>query len=161
MAEAVQPALQELHDREAIKELMARYCYTVDSRDWAAVASLFAEDAVADFGPLGRATGRDDVHEWFETVPAEGLPFFRHMVHNPIIEVDGDEASGTWYADVPSITDDDEAIWIQGIYENEFVREDDEWRFSLMDYEFSYAAPYDKGWAEQPFVDDVPGSLEW
>lgn len=83
------------------------------------------------------------------------------MRHNPIIDVNGDEATGTWYAEIPSITGVGEAIWLQGTYELGFRRVDGEWKISKYTFDFTYATPYDQGWVEQPFIEEMPGDLDW
>ena len=46
--------IQELADRQEIRDLMARYARGLDRRDFDAVASCLAEDAYADYGrPAG------------------------------------------------------------------------------------------------------------
>lgn len=41
--------------------------------------------------------------------------------------------------------------WIEGgIYENEFVKEDGLWKFSLIDYQIEYFANAESGWAHTP-----------
>src|ERR671924_87709 len=43
-------SLQEISDRIEIEELLVRYCYAVDDRDWDAYRNLFTTDAVLDDG---------------------------------------------------------------------------------------------------------------
>lgn len=52
-----------VEDRLAIADLMADYCELVDAYDIDAVALLFTEDCVTDYGPGrgGRVSGRDAV----------------------------------------------------------------------------------------------------
>lgn len=57
--------LRELTDRATIAELMALYCERVDEYDINAVAALFTEDCVTDYGPGrgGTVAGRAAVRE--------------------------------------------------------------------------------------------------
>ncbi|MER8480339.1 nuclear transport factor 2 family protein [Mesorhizobium sp. M1163] len=41
-------SLQEVSDRLEIEQLLARYCYAVDDRDWEAYRKTFTPDAVLD-----------------------------------------------------------------------------------------------------------------
>ncbi|WP_207917165.1 nuclear transport factor 2 family protein [Rhizobium sullae] len=41
-------SLQEISDRLEIEELLVRYCYAVDDRDWKAYRNVFTLDAVLD-----------------------------------------------------------------------------------------------------------------
>src|SRR3990172_11585987 len=88
---------RRLEDLEAIRQLKARYCRLCDDGyDADRLADLFTEDAVWDGGMLGKAEGRERIRRFFQRSP-EVIPFSVHMVMNPLITVDGDTASGTWY----------------------------------------------------------------
>ncbi|WP_290815364.1 nuclear transport factor 2 family protein [Halovivax sp.] len=162
MATATPPETQVLSDKVAITELMSRWFYLVDDgRPVEAVDRFTTEDVTFDAGELGAAEDQESWLEFTELAFEEILPFTRHTVHNPLIEVDGDTATGKWYLDCPTITGDGEAIWLQGTYEHEFRRADGEWLISKFTFEPTYATPFDRGWAEQPFVEDIPGELDW
>lgn len=144
---SLEKRLARLEDRIAISELRYTYCYRIDDRDWDGYAALFTEDALLDFGPVGTFEGREAVREFAEDVVGARHPFLSHMVHNPVIDVDGDTATGKWYFEVPCTFEDGEAGWIQGTYYDEYRRVDGEWLFSEVVAEFNYFAAYDEGWA--------------
>lgn len=151
-----------LLDKEAITELMSHWFYLVDEGGAVKALDRFTtEDVVFDAGALGTAEDKDTWREFTEVAFEEILLFTRHMIHNPLIEVNGDEATGKWYLDCPTITGDGQAIWLQGTYEHEFRRVNGEWKISKFTFEPTYATPFDQGWAEQPFIDDIPGELNW
>jgi hypothetical protein len=77
------------------------------------------------------------------------VSFCMHMVHNPIIEVNGDRATGRWYYEAPT-TDaaTNRAQWMAGRYEEEYVREDGRWKFASIRTQWQYISPYDEGWAK-------------
>ena len=50
--------VQELNDREAIRDLRYRYHEYVNEGKFADIARLFTEDGVLDFGHLGKAKGK-------------------------------------------------------------------------------------------------------
>lgn len=137
-----------LEHRETIKELRAEYCYRIDSRDWDGYASLFTEDAHLDFGPIGSFEGRDAIRDFAENIVGAEHPFLAHMVHNPVIEIDGAMASGKWYFEVPCTFADGSAGWIQGIYDDVYELVDDQWLFAEVVADFNYFAEYEEGWAE-------------
>jgi hypothetical protein len=162
MAETTPIDTQVLLDKDAIEERLYEFYYRCDAGDVPGAIVRFAtEDVSFDAGPMGAAESRDGWREWAETVYTEEVPFARHMIHNPIIDVDGDEASAKYYAEIPSIIGEGDAVWAQGTYEVELRRVDGEWKFSSYAFEFTYATPYDRGWAEQPFVEGIPGELDW
>jgi len=142
-----------LLDKDAIKELWYNNCYLIDQGEVDAVMEAFTEDAIMNTGAFGSAEGRDSIREMLGELFDEELLFTRHMVHMPLIEIDGDEATGKWYLDCPSILGDGEAAWTQGTYKHTFRRVNGEWKISKFTFEASFVTPYDKGWAKQPFID--------
>ncbi len=48
MAKSIEQRIQELEDREQIKELTAKYCWHVAHGEGEAVANLFTDDGVLD-----------------------------------------------------------------------------------------------------------------
>jgi len=143
---SVEERLARLEAKDDIRELRASYCYHVDDRDGEAFASLFVDDAVLDFGSAGVYRGREELREFVESVVPDHYAFIVHMVHNPVIDVDGDAATGRWYFEAPATTAGGTDVWIQGQYDDEYERVDGEWRFSSVEARFHYVADYDEGW---------------
>ncbi|MCC5907652.1 MAG: nuclear transport factor 2 family protein [Balneolaceae bacterium] len=144
--------IQKLLDKVAIKELWYNNCYLIDQGEVDSVMETFTEDAVMNTGAFGNAEGRDAIREMLEELLAEELHFTRHMVHMPLIEIDGDKAIGKWYLDCPSIAGNGEAVWTQGTYKHTFRRKNGEWKIDKFTFEASYVTPYDKGWAKERFI---------
>lgn len=144
-----------LEDVEAIRKLKATYCYLCDAGlgDAAVRDELlghFADDARVDFG-LGAAStfeGRAGLEVFFGTVVPSSVSFCVHMVHNPIIEVHGDRATGRWYYEAPT-TDaaTGRAQWMMGTYDEEYVRDGGRWKFAVIRTRWKYITPFDEGWA--------------
>ena len=155
--------VQKLLDKDAIKELVYEWDYLTDERvDSDQVIDTFCtDDVLFDAGPLGRTEGKEAFKEAAREIWDKELFFTRHMRHNPIIKVNGDEATGKWYADIPSITGNGKAVWIQGTYELGFRQINGNWKISKYAFEFSYMTDYDKGWVKEPFIEGVPGELNW
>lgn len=145
---SVEARLRSLEDREAIKELRASYCYRIDDRDWEGFAALFTPDAHLNFGRIGSFDGRSEVRRFAEEIVGEGHPFLAHMIHDPVIDLNDDQATGRWYFEVPCTFEDGSAGWIQGTYLDEYRCVDGEWYFSAVTAEFNYIASYESGWAE-------------
>ena len=83
--------IQALADRQAIRDLMARYARGLDRRDFDAVASCFAEDAYADYGgPAGAAQGRDAILAVTRVV--ERFILTMHFMGDQTVVLRGDEA---------------------------------------------------------------------
>ena len=146
--EALSKKVRVLEDIEEIKKLKARYCLYCDANfDADALVSLFAEGAVWEGEGLGRFEGRDAIHNFYKNI-TQRLTFAVHYVANPIIEVSGNNARGTWYLWEPATLQGKQAIWIGGRYEDEYVRVDGKWLFKKVYLKILFRAPYDKGWAK-------------
>ena len=151
--EDLERRVRVLEDIEEIKRLKARYCaYCDDSYDADAIASLFTEDAVWDGGALGKNVGREEIRSFFQGASVR-RPFAIHMVMNPIIEVDGDTARGSWNLFQPNtIADGNRAVWGAARYNEDYVRVDGEWKFKHLRITSFFWTPYDQGWAKQQFI---------
>ena len=148
--------VQVLEDVEAIRKLKATYCYLCDAglgddRNRDELISHFTANARVDFGmgPASIFEGPEGLKIFFGQVVPTSTPFCMHMVHNPIIEVHGDRATGKWYYEAPT-TDaaTDKAQWMAGTYLEEYVRENGEWKFASIRTVWTYITPYDEGWAK-------------
>tara|TARA_A100001391_G_scaffold1033_9_gene1540 strand:- start:10699 stop:11130 length:432 start_codon:yes stop_codon:yes gene_type:complete len=85
-------AVQEISDRFAIQDVLARYGFAMDDRDWDALDELFAPDAVLDFSAAGGPKGGlEDFKAWLPDMLAT-FPRIQHMVSLPDIRIDGDAA---------------------------------------------------------------------
>ncbi len=151
--ETLERRIKKLEDMEEIKALKARYCaYCDDNYDAEGIASLFTEDAVWDGGIRGRADGRQAIRDFFVQA-SQRLPFAIHMVMNPIIEVNGDQATGIWYLfQACTYAEGNRAFWGSGRYDEEYVRVDGEWRFQHLKLTSHFWTPFDEGWAKTPFA---------
>ena len=147
--------VRKLEDIEQIKQLKARYCaYCDDNYDAEGIASLFIEDGVWDGGALGRGEGHAGIVKFFKRAPS-AFTFAIHYVMNPIIEVNGDAATGRWYLIQPLTRrngDTESAMWLAGHYEDDYVRVNGEWKFQRLRFFTHILTPYDEGWAKKPLA---------
>jgi hypothetical protein len=89
--------LERLVAIEAITRLKARYFRTLDTKDWAGFARVFAPDAVMDMqDEAGALVEGADAIAAFVSSSVDGVVTVHHG-HMPEIVVDSPtEASGTW-----------------------------------------------------------------
>ncbi len=140
-----------LEDAEAIRRLKARYAIVADAvmsaptpESAAAVADLFTEYGVGDFGPFGRFVGRAALLECFGTVLPSVLGWSRHYVTNPIVEVSGDRATGQWYFLVHAQAKKAPGGPIEvhfGTYEDTYVKTAAGWRYAALVTRFAAPPP--------------------
>jgi 3-phenylpropionate/cinnamic acid dioxygenase small subunit len=126
-----------------IANLLYRYAECMDSGDFAGAAALFEHARLR----VGR--GPDDADQtigaatmlaiWNSTVRLypDGTPRTKHVVTNPIIEVD--ETAGTarcrsYYTVIQQTDDFPLQVIVTGRYHDQFQRVDGRWRYSFRDY---------------------------
>jgi uncharacterized protein (TIGR02246 family) len=118
--------VQRLLDLEAIRDLPRRYAQCVWNKDAAAIAQLFAEDGVMDAGMGEPMRGRATIASTYAPIFAssDSQPF----VHNHVIEIHGDTATGTVYLDV-RVTIGGKKMAGIGTISDAYVRAGDGWLF--------------------------------
>jgi hypothetical protein len=119
--------IQELLDKQAISEVMFRYCKAVDRCDEEMLRSIYHDDAFEDHGSY-----RAPAHEFAHNLIARKLvetEFTMHSVVNHLIELQGDVAiSEATALSVQKIVGDDYLQFHGGRYFDRFERRDGEWR---------------------------------
>lgn len=87
--------LAELADKQAISELIYRYCRAVDRLDVPLGHSIWHEDAWADYGEFYQGPGRGVI----DRICAQHLRAQQHshQVTNILIDLDGDRAGSEAY----------------------------------------------------------------
>ena len=148
-----------LEDIEAIKKLKYRYCYLADAGiggDEARMDELisnFTEDGWVDFSEFGIHKGKKAIEAFYKNVVAQTLSYSAHMVSNPVIQVDGKNASGDWYVFVPcTLRMTDTPAWLQGKYEETYEKINGKWYWKSMTARFDFISPYDEGWVKTRMV---------
>ncbi|MGO9451128.1 MAG: nuclear transport factor 2 family protein [Candidatus Binataceae bacterium] len=142
-----------LEDIEAIKKLKARYCLVCDdNHNPAEITKLFAEDGIWEGDGIGAQQGHAAIRALFQKFQ-ERIAFSQHNVFNPIINVDGDHAKGSWYFLGPfTFRKGNRQMWLAARYEEDYVKVNGDWKFQHLRAIGRMAAPYETGWAKK----DVP-----
>lgn len=148
MGKPLEQRIQELEDRDEIKELTARYCWHVAHGEGEAVAGLFTDDGVLEVtdGSFKPVHGRDALLRFYRTSvnqPELAIPF----IQNHIIEVKGDQAEGTCGIEA-RFTRNGESVTAAGYYEDRYRRDNGKWRFLQRKITFYHVVPLKRGWAE-------------
>lgn len=120
-----------IEDRIEIQDLVARYSFHTDVKDYAAVPPLFAEDGVWDESVLGAepAVGRAAVEQAFAAFETAGIDSIIHVNGCHLISAyDGDTARGSSHVHA-EIRVFGRTVRILGYYADEYVRTGGGWRF--------------------------------
>ncbi len=140
----LESVVRELADKEAIRDLTYRYAHHVWQGDAAATAELFAEKGEMDTSLEEPIRGRAALKHAFERLidGADLQPF----VHNHLIDLDGDTASGVCYIDLRSVRDG-KSMMGSGYYTDRYVRVDGQWKFQSRALTLRHFVPLEDGWA--------------
>ena len=141
--------ITRLEDLEAIKQLKARYCEICDDdHNPERITGVFTDDGIWEGRGIGRAEGHAAIRTLFARF-RELMSFSQHMVMNPIIEIEGDRAHGTWYFFGPfTFRRDNQAKWQSTRYREEYVKLDGEWKIRRLTVAGpGMSADYETGWA--------------
>jgi hypothetical protein len=81
---------QEISDRFEVQDLLARYCYAIDDRDWGAFARLFTADAILDFTAFGGPRADVPGLVAFMTQMLAASAGCQHTISTSLLAFDGD-----------------------------------------------------------------------
>jgi len=123
--------------RGEIENLLYRYAERIDAGDFAGVADLFAHAEVRAAGTDVVSRGRDAVFELYASTTRIyedcGTPKTKHVVTNPIIEVDeaaGRATSRSCFTVMQCTPKLPLQVIITGRYRDVFEQADGAWRFA-------------------------------
>jgi len=116
-----------LEDKDAIREVLHRYCFCMDEGRFVEVAALFAEDGEW-IAPYRTAKGSTEIAAWLaQSVPAQ--PRRMHYVMNSIIACDGARATARSNYLVLVEGANGPFPSVCGTYDDVLVRQAEGWRF--------------------------------
>lgn len=100
MLDTVAARLAALEDREAIRDLIARYGPLADAGDCAGAAALWTSDGVYEVGGFGEYRGRAAIQALLEGEAHQSLIAggSAHVLSPPVISLDGDRATARTYS---------------------------------------------------------------
>ena len=139
---------------EEIRRLKYRYLRCVDLKLWDEIADVFTPGATVDYGTLAlgqpiRLTGRDEIVAFLRDQLGPGI-ITVHSATQPEIDVDGDQASGTWsFEDTVIATEYRVLVKGAAFYQDRYARGGDgRWRIAHTGYVRTYEVMMS--------LDDVP-----
>lgn len=131
MAKSIDAIVQELADREAIRELPIKYCDCVWRGDVTGIVDLFASDGQFITKGMKRdhvASGHEGLLKLYSGLTGGPLTP-RPYIHNHVLQLNSNgEASGRCYVEIRD--QQKEFEWVgTGFYEDKYVKSGEGWKF--------------------------------
>jgi ketosteroid isomerase-like protein len=131
-------------DIQEIQEVQYRYLNALMLTQWDDCTECFAEDAKVDVYLHDPVQGKENIRRWFkEELSQTHAGMEGDICVDPIITVDGDKAKGDFmlfmmyfYARTGQ-----SMFWVQGRYDNDYVRENGKWKIAAMRWSEVHGLP--------------------
>jgi ketosteroid isomerase-like protein len=131
--------IQELSDREEIRETILRWSRAVDTSDWDLLRQSYTEDAVTDFRVLGiRETSGPAVQAYLESVDADYTAMHHLLSNITFHEVVEDYARTSTLVYATVVPKNAQLFHIGAWYHDELGRTADGWRIRTRKAEFVF-----------------------
>ncbi|MEP6867632.1 MAG: nuclear transport factor 2 family protein [Novosphingobium sp.] len=121
--------VQELYDKQKIREVVIRYARGVDRMDEALLKSAYHPDAIDDHGFF--VGNRDEFWDWVNTYHMNAQSTHQHIITNHHCELDGDTAHCETYWLFAGLDPNGENLTIGGgRYIDRMEKRGGEWRIA-------------------------------
>lgn len=144
---ALESAVQNLSDQEAVRTLRKRYHEYINEGRYAEIPALFIDNGTLDFGYLGKANGRAELVQFFTGV-SQLLSFVKQFIHNHVVQVQGDTGTGLSYLEAKTVSKG-ESYLVAARYDDEYVKQNGQWKFKSMKLTPYFTVPLREGWAQE------------
>ncbi len=117
-----------------LSQVKAKYCRTLDTRDWKALAALMTADI--EFGLSDGVSepqmtvGRDETVALLKSLVAGART--AHQVHTPEIDLNGDEARVIWPVQDRVVFDNGTSVTGYGHYTERWLRQGGVWKLASL-----------------------------
>jgi hypothetical protein len=152
-ADDVEHRLGLLEDYQQLENLQMRYGYYLATLEWDRLSQLFAADGNIEIALRGAYVGRASIRRSLNLYGEPGVHegnLHNHMQFQPVIHVAEDGKTARVRARAFSMMGNygKAGMWMGGIYENQFVKENGVWHFKHDQVYNTYFIPYDEGWKD-------------
>lgn len=121
--------LRRVEDILEIHQLFVDYGMYLDAGRFDDYAALFATNGEIHLGPLGRATGREQIRETMTKALAGLVGKTFHVISSPMVQIDGESAtSEVMWTMIQRGDDGKPDLAMLGRHRDQLVREDGRWR---------------------------------
>ena len=138
-----------LADNLAIRELAANYIDAVNRSDGEAWKATWSQNGIWNL--MGtEVSGLEALFGFWQTAMSS-FKFVLMVLNSGTVDISGDTASGRWYVTEHLLGQDGNGIHIEGVYDDQYVREDGRWVFAKRDYHVIYQGPEDMSGQYTPY----------
>ncbi len=144
---------ERIRDSKEIKRLQRSYGYYLDEAMWDELTDLFSDNASVEYARDGLYRGKERIREYLYRLGnhRSGLApgqLNEHFQLMPVVTLsdDGMSAKGRWRAVILAGQYQESALWGEGPYENEYVKQDGVWKISKLRWYQTMMVPYNGGW---------------
>jgi 3-phenylpropionate/cinnamic acid dioxygenase small subunit len=117
-------------DHEQIRELYARYAYTVDFEQYQDWVKCFTEDGVFQSPIFGQNKGKEGLLKFTAVYKeSQGGSQVRHIMSNITFHIEGDRGTGGCYLSYYHCKDGKVSLAALGRYEDKLRKVNGEWLF--------------------------------
>ncbi len=140
-------SIQHISDRLEIQDILTRYCYAVDDRDWNAYRQLFTPDALIDDTATGRIRSGVEEHIAYMRKALSKVLISQHAISTISVLLNGNEAEVRSHRScpiAPNMGEEKRRVMFQGLwYRNSLIRTSESWKIrGLMEEGYwKYNAP--------------------
>jgi len=145
--ESLNQRLRKLEDIEDIRRLRMQYHYLLNENLWERFPEIFTEDALVDFGSIGRAKGTAEIRELYLKIP-KNLDLVKQFIHNHMVDVNGDDATGLSYLDA-RYARAGESVIVAAKFTEKYRRTPKGWKISECLVHVFFGVPITEGWASK------------
>lgn len=145
---------QQVKDSNDIKRLQRAYGYYISEGMWSEVTDLFSDDATLELARDGVYVGKQRIRDYFLTMGAGQQGLLQGQLNEqlqlmPVVTLaeDGLGAKARWRNILLVGQLGEKALWGEGPFENEYVKEDGVWKISKMYWQQAILVAYEGGWA--------------
>jgi 3-phenylpropionate/cinnamic acid dioxygenase small subunit len=120
--------------RQQLFDLVVRYATGIDQRDWELFRTCWTDDAVCDYGEVGRWDSGEAITAFMVKIH-ESCGHTAHRMSNYVVRPDGDGYAARTYVDAIVMRGDNHTgFQMLGYYDDAYRLTDDGWRISRRDF---------------------------
>ena len=144
---------QQLQSETEVLNLQHSYGYFFDQKIWGDVANLFSSDGTLELGLSGVYAGKDRIRRALSIINGERLDTDEvndHLQLATVVHIahDGKTANARGVELSVLGAKGKGALWEEGIFENEYIKQNEVWKIRSMHYYPRVITDYELGWAK-------------